>query len=656
MPKDLLITVEQDHIESLTRASGINAISELIWNSLDADSTEIRINYKKNALGKYEELTIEDNGHAINYSDAEDVFKKIGGSAKKQKSVSPNGRAFHGKEGKGRYKAFAIGDLVKFESIYTSNAKSNKININIDRNDLRKPSLSDVESLSLKIPSRFKVSIYNVIDKSVNEIITKEGKRELEERFASYFISYPDFKIFINNEELQFESLIKNTFEERLSLQLTDQESYAVIIKIIEWNFDNKKKTYYCNLKGIPFKEGNLGVRASLPISIFIQSTYIEKLHRENLLDLAELDSNLVGLYDEAKKIARKYLRDRLHYYSKEFIEGLKREKIYPYEGEATEAIEKAKRQVFDIVALNVNEYLTDFNEQDNKAKKFTLRLIKEALENDSNSLQVILAEVIGLPDEKREELKELLETTSLENIIDTIKEVNNRLQFLNAIELLIYDPEHSKKVKERKHLHKILINETWIFGDEYTYGADDITLKNVLKEYLKMLGREDYQEIVSENNNDDLQTIPDVCLWKQFNLGRNDHFENLIIELKKPTVKGGFKELQQIQSYAQKVQKDPRFPKTSTKWNFVLLVGDIDDEIEPQLNQQNREYGHVLESENLNVWVLKWGYVIQKARARYKYVRDKLNITFKDNHDALDYLNSKYKQYLPDEFGNKST
>lgn len=652
MSKELSIIVEQDHIESLTKANGINAISELIWNALDADATEIRINYKKNALGKYEEISIEDNGHALDYLSAEDVFKKIGGSAKKLKSVSPKGRSFHGKEGKGRYKAFAIGDLVHFESIYSTNGKSSKIKVNIDRNDLRKPRLSDIENLSIKMPSRFIVTIFNVNDKSVNEIITKEGKRELEERFASYYTSYPDFKIFINNQELEFQSLIKNTYQEPLTLQITAEQSYAVVIKIIEWNFDNKKKTYYCNSKGIPFKEGNLGVRASLPISIFIQSPYIEKLHRENLLDLAELDSNLNGLYEEAKKIARKYLRDRLHFYSKEFIESLKRENIYPYEGDPTEEVEKAKRQVFDIVALNVNEYLPDFNDQDKKAKKFTLRLIKEALENDSNSLQIILAEVIGLPDEKREELKELLETTSLENIIDTIKEVNNRLQFLNAMELLIYDPEHSKKVKERKHLHKILINETWIFGDEHTYGADDITLKNVLKEYLKMLGREDYEEIVSGSDNDDLQTIPDVCLWKQFNLGKNEHFENLIIELKKPTVKGGFKELQQIQSYAQKVQKDPRFPKFSTKWNFVLLVKDVDEEIEPQLNQQNREYGHVLESENLNVWVLKWGYVIQKARARYKYVKDRLNITFKDNHDALDYLNSKYKQYLPDEFG----
>jgi len=48
MPKIIDIAVERDHIESLTRANGITAISELIWNSLDADSTVINVEYEKN--------------------------------------------------------------------------------------------------------------------------------------------------------------------------------------------------------------------------------------------------------------------------------------------------------------------------------------------------------------------------------------------------------------------------------------------------------------------------------------------------------------------------------------------------------------------------------------------------------------------------------
>ena len=61
MSKVIDIGVERDHIDSLTKASGLTAISELIWNSLDADATEIKIEYKTSALGGYEYINIRDN-------------------------------------------------------------------------------------------------------------------------------------------------------------------------------------------------------------------------------------------------------------------------------------------------------------------------------------------------------------------------------------------------------------------------------------------------------------------------------------------------------------------------------------------------------------------------------------------------------------------
>lgn len=649
MVRQLSIVVEQDHIESITKSNGISAISELLWNALDADATDIKIDYKKNAIGKYEEIIINDNGHGLEYEKAQEVFKKLGGSEKKVKLSSPKGRSYHGKEGKGRYKAFSIGSLVEFESIFNVDGKSNKFTIKIDQNNLKHPTISDLEIIK-KTSSGFTVRIYNVIDKVADESLKVDNRRELEEKFALYKINYPEFSISINSIPLDFDTLIKSKHEESITKD-SGEATYRFNVKVIEWTFDNKKKSYFCNVKGIPFLETSLGIRSSLPISIFIESVYIEKLHRDNVLNIAELDVILAEVFAEAKAIARKYIRERLHYYSKEFINELKSEGIYPYKDDAKEEIEIAKRQVFDIVALNINEYLPTFHEQDNTSKKFTLSLVKEALEKDSTSLQKILTEVIGLPQDKREDLSDLLDKTSLVNVIDTMTEITNRLDFINALELLIYDPEHSKNVKERKHLHKILVNETWIFGEEYAYGADDLTLKNVLKEYLKFLGRDDFEEIVSAHGNDELQTIPDVCLWKRFKLGKNDRFENLVIELKKPSVDAGTKELGQIKSYCQKVINDARFPKDKTKWKFVLLTRDIKDEIEIEMQQQDREYGHILSNELYDVFVIKWGDILHSAKSRYQYVKEKLNLNFQTNHDALNLLRDKYKQYLPDQF-----
>jgi hypothetical protein len=651
MAKKIDIGVEHDHIESLTRANGITALSELIWNALDADATEIDIDYEPNNLGGFNQIMISDNEHGLDYKKAQDVFSRLGGSEKKGKSLSPNGRHYHGKEGKGRYKSLALGDLVTFNSTYQSNGHLSTFTITLDRGYLSYTEISDVTILPKgKGEKGVVVKIQNVNDESAEFALGEKSRSELEQKFASYWISYPNFLIRINGKSLDFNSLIKNSSQTEVPI-IVGELTYKFVINVIEWNFDIKKKTYLCGQKGVPYKENSLGIRSPLPISIFIESAYIEKLHRENLLALDALDGVISNVMTEAKKFAKSYVRDRLHYYSKAYIQGLKEKGIYPYKDIAENIVEESKRQVFDIVALQVHEYLPSFDDQDDRNKRLTFSLLKEALENDSSSLRKILEEIIGLPPEKQVELAELLEDTSLSSIIDTMTEIRNRLTFINGLEQLIYEPHVNKAVKERKHLHKIVVRETWIFGDQYTYGVDDVTLKNVLKAYLRdALGRDDFEEVVKDGDNEKLQIIPDVCLWQQFSLGSAGK-ENLIIELKKPTVDAGFTEKSQIELYASRVASDERFPKSKTRWKFVLLTRKIRPELEPQMHQKNRRYGHVFEGENYDVFIQPWGHLLSEAKERHEYIKEKLKLNLQDNQKGLEYLRSKYKEYLPEDF-----
>jgi hypothetical protein len=650
MSKIIDLGVEKDHIESLTKANGINALAELLWNSLDADASEVKIEYVPTKLGNYEYIKIIDNGHGLTYEKAQDVFSRLGGSEKKNKTQSPNGRQYHGKEGKGRYKGLALGDLVKFTSVYQTNGTASEFTIIIDRNQLSRTEISDLKQLKKgEGKTGFTVEIGNINLKNADYALKTENRKDLEEKFASYWISYPKFKIFFNNSELEFASLIKNSEQTEISVEF-GEFTYKFVIKVLEWNFENKKKTYLCNAQGIPFLETNLGIRSSIPISVFIQSVYIEKLQRDNALNLYEADEILLGIFKTAKDFAREYIRKRLHEYSKEFIKDLKQKGIYPYKEPAENLIEESKRQVFDIVALQINEYLPSFNDQDDKNKKLTLSLISEALENDSKNLRKILNEIIELPEEQREDLAELLESTSLSSIIDAMTEIKNRLHFLNGLEQIIYDKDLNKNILERKHLHKIIINETWIFGDEYTYGVDDQTLKNVLGAYLKdCLKRDDFQDIINSEDNSSLETIPDVCLWQQYSLGTAGK-ENLVIELKRPSLNAGMTEMGQIMSYASKVASDKRFPKDRTRWKFLLITKDFSPELEPQLKQKNRKFGHVSEGENFDVFILSWGDIISEAKQRHEFIKEKLNLNLQDNQEGLNYLKTKYKQYLPNE------
>lgn len=653
MAKTIDLAVEKDHIDSLTRANGITALSELIWNALDADASEIRINYTQNGLNGFNEITISDNGHGLKYEKALQVFGSLGGSEKKLKTQSPNGRLYHGKEGKGRLKSLALGDLVEFTSCFEDKTGKSEFTIVLDRNHLSKADFSDLKKLpkGAKKEAGFSIKIKNIDDKRASEALDKSNRIELEQKFSSYFVSYPDFAIWINGSKLDFESLIKDSHSEEIKVNIDDQE-VVFIIKIVEWNFQiDKKRTYLCNKNGIPFNETNLGIRSTLPISIFIQSDYIEKLHRDNKLDIEGLDPNILLIHDEAKKIAREYVKRQLHKYSGEFIANLKKEGLYPYSGEAEGIVEESKRQVFDIVALQLNEFLPHFEDQDSKSKKFTLSLVKEALEKDADSLRRILEEVIELPEDKRDELVEILEESSLSDIIDAMTEIKNRLHLISALEEIVYNDAVGADVQERKHLHKILIHETWLFGDNYTYGADDVSLKNVLKAYLKdVMKREDFEEIVDSEDNSELGKIPDVCLWSQYSMGSSGK-ENLVIELKKPNKLAGFDEKSQIESYASRVVNDARFPKDKTKWKFILLVKDIKPEISSAINQKNRKKGHITEGDNYDVFILTWGDVLSEAKIRHEFIKNKLNLNLSDNQKGLQYLRTKYKEYLPETF-----
>ena len=140
------IGVEKDHIDSLTKVTGVTALSELIWNSLDADATKITIEINTNLLGN--NIIVRDNGIGIPYDKAIEAFKRIGGSEKKNLVASSTGRQLHGKEGKGRYRSLALGDRVTFRSTYKENGTYFTFSITIDRNNLARTTISELNEIN----------------------------------------------------------------------------------------------------------------------------------------------------------------------------------------------------------------------------------------------------------------------------------------------------------------------------------------------------------------------------------------------------------------------------------------------------------------------------------------------------------------------------
>jgi hypothetical protein len=65
---------------------------------------------------------------------------------------------------------------------------------------------------------------------------------------------------------------------------------------------------------------------------------------------------------------------------------------------------------------------------------------------------------------------------------------VADRMKFLEALRFILFDYDARHKLRERSQLHKILEQNTWIFGEEYNLCASDKDLTTVLKAHREKL------------------------------------------------------------------------------------------------------------------------------------------------------------------------
>jgi hypothetical protein len=113
------VQVDADQFDRLARPTQpVAGIVELVWNALDAEADVISVSIGRNELDGVDSVLVEDNGHGVTHAEALRDFRRLGGSWKKTRSTSKNGkRPLHGKEGGSRFRAFAIGGSVEWTSV-----------------------------------------------------------------------------------------------------------------------------------------------------------------------------------------------------------------------------------------------------------------------------------------------------------------------------------------------------------------------------------------------------------------------------------------------------------------------------------------------------------------------------------------------------------
>lgn len=644
-----------DHLTSVGTVSANRALAELIWNSVDADASEVHVSFKRNELDTLEEIQILDDGVGMLRDQAETSFGAVGGSWKKESVFSARERRqLHGRNGKGRLTAFSLGQRVNWHTCFQASDGLYSFDTSGTLENLRAISISPLSRAQVR-QTGTTVRITVLTEKAVH--IGSMGKlvEWLATEFAGYLRSYPRVTISVDGTKIDPSIVEDRVHEIELpTLHLEDGISYPAKLRIVEWLSKGERKLCLSDAGGFTVSSIETGIRpgAEFSYTAYLCSDYFRKLEAENALDLQAMDPNATSLIETARNEMRSYFRGRKANLASDLVSQWKQQGIYPYKYAAKDPIEEAQRQVFDICALTVAEYLDSFRKGDDDNRQFVLEMLKLALQDNPPALKNILENVLKLPLEKQEELSELLEKSSLDNLIAAGSLIAERLDFLAGLHALLFDKDSKAELLERSQLHKILENETWIFGEEFHLSHSDEGLTTVLRSEMGLL--RDSKD--SDDNpldtlvvrDDGSKAVIDLLLAREIPQNFSGKREFLVVELKRPSKKVDLKVKGQIESYALTVAANEQFDKRNTHWTFIAVSNEITQQAEDTINQPGLPQGFFYDKNNVRIGLASWATIIQQCQTRYELFRKKLNYQA-TRSEGVKLLRKRYERYLPD-------
>ena len=627
----LTLKAKHDHLQKVASTRDyVKAISEFVWNALDADAKRTAVEFERNALGGLESIIIRDNGTGISKERADHDFESLGESWKLTKARTPVlSRAIHGKEGQGRLRFFSLARRAYWDTVYEQNEKSFKLTIDIDADRLETSNVSDPTPADMNAETGTIVQLVP-LKETFDWLTGDEARSEFESVFAPYILQYPDTEIVYDGKSVDPTRTIELSHEFPVQpIICPGRVVKDLTLRVIEWKPRvTARKIYFGGESGVVL--GSLAANVTAPgfeFSAYAYSPFFGEIAKANLL---EFD----GLTDPDFARVLEYIRDRLTDYfrlrqaqkSGELIQDLKDAGVYPYEGEPKDEVERQERQVFDITTHAVATYSRDFKKADIPLKKITLGLLREAVSNNPEFVSRILKAVFNLPKVRQDEFSQLLDKTELANIISASNLVASRIVAVKVLREIVFEPKHRRSIKERGELDVLVRDNTWLFGEGFHFTMAETGLTKIMQRVSKELALKRAKGAKGRKPDGKVGRI-DLFMGRLVPHGDENHREFLLIELKRPSLAIGRKELDQLEDYVNSILAQPDFVNTSTNWNFYLVTSEYDGVVKERITQENRAVGLFVDKPNHKVWVKSWAELLRDVESRLKFVQDQLRI-----------------------------
>lgn len=405
--KEIFVQAQKDHILSLCTASPIQALSELIWNALDADAFDVKVDVIQNPLGGIDAIRVSDDGTGINALQADAYFGNLGGSWKRDASKTLiSGRVLHGRKGRGRFKAFSLGNHVDWKTTMQTEEGLRSFTLT---GEAENPGHFTLRDVSTPGPATGTETLIANITNPVSSLLDASWVvQQLASNFALYLKAYPNVRIY-------FQGLLVNpVIVQRASntYHLKASDGSRAELQVIEWKTrQSRSKIVFCNGDGFALHEVDAAVRtgSGFNYTAYLVSERFVPLHEENLLVLEELHPEVKAFLDATRETLRNHFRERREALTVELLQQWQADGVYPYSGQTTSDEEVASRMRFESCALAFRAYSDSFDTLSTVEKKFIFKMMQELLDTHPENTVRMFGEILGLPQKTRKELQRLV-------------------------------------------------------------------------------------------------------------------------------------------------------------------------------------------------------------------------------------------------------
>lgn len=614
-----------------------NAIFELIWNGFDANARSVSVITKFNDIEGLESIEVIDDGDGIDLKNLKNSFEKFNESTKKDDEDK------HGSHGKGR---LAFHRLCASASWFTKSSGHNA-RIDIDASAIRNYQgkyLQEGQQHASLVPLKSGTCV--ILKKFTSNTLPIDG--ELIEKISKEFGWY----ITLNNDRcIKLNGVFVAIPSHELHQKVVRIMEHNFTIKVIRWDDKPSSEKSYnyliaSNNKVITKELSKANNKVSFHTSAYAFSEWLDG-YDHDALELghgyAESKKIIREIYRVMTEFQREIYKNYLRRFVDEEISRFEKEGYFPsYHGldrdYAEWRKENTKKMVKDI-------YLADpqvFNRLSAKPAKILIRLLDKVLvSNENDTIFEVLEGVLDLNSESVENLANQLRKTTFENIISTIESLQRRQHTIHMLKEIM--DNRFSEVLETPDLQKIIENNTWLFGPQYTtLGAEEHSFTSIaknLREKIKGVNIVSDSDIEEGAKVEGANRQVDLFLARRiptFDASNKQIFKCVIVEIKRPSISLNKKHLQQVDEYCEIISKHPSFASDKIIYEVILIgrkISKDDFQIRHRMNslKDKSEFGLVTNDDKIKCYVKDWYTIFDEFYLSNSYLLKTLNSKLHD-------------------------